>query len=78
MPRHREGWHERAGTRTPKIHALQPRVKRTRCDVYVTLEPCSHHGARRRAPKRWSAHGVGECGAMSDPILWLRAAASIC
>ena len=27
--------------------------------VYVTLEPCSHHGVRRPAPMRWCAAGVG-------------------
>ncbi len=40
-----EGWHERAGTPHAEIHALQQAGEKMRgATVYVTLEPCSHHG----------------------------------
>jgi len=40
-----EGWHQRAGEAHAEINALNQAGKRSiGATVYVTLEPCSHHG----------------------------------
>jgi diaminohydroxyphosphoribosylaminopyrimidine deaminase / 5-amino-6-(5-phosphoribosylamino)uracil reductase len=40
-----EGWHERAGGPHAEIIALERAAERARgATIYVTLEPCSHHG----------------------------------
>lgn len=43
-----EGWHERFGGPHAEVNALANAHRRgidpADCDVYVTLEPCSHHG----------------------------------
>ena len=41
-----EGWHMRRGEPHAEIHALRAAGERTRGGtLYVTLEPCAHHGA---------------------------------
>jgi diaminohydroxyphosphoribosylaminopyrimidine deaminase/5-amino-6-(5-phosphoribosylamino)uracil reductase len=41
-----EGWHERKGAPHAEIAALEAAGERARgATVYVTLEPCAHHGA---------------------------------
>ena len=42
------GWHERAGQAHAEINALkQASAAAKNATVYVTLEPCSHHGRTR-------------------------------
>jgi len=41
-----EGWHERRGEAHAEVNALAAAAERARgAFVYVTLEPCAHHGA---------------------------------
>jgi len=39
-----EGWHERKGGRHAEVVALEAGRKARDATVYVTLEPCAHHG----------------------------------
>lgn len=64
-----EGWHERAGQAHAEIHALQAAGALARgASVYVTLEPCGHHGRTPPCTDALIAAGVTRViGAMRDP-----------
>lgn len=64
-----EGWHRRAGGPHAERHALAAAAERARgATVYVTLEPCSHHGRTPPCADALVEAGVGRvvC-AMVDP-----------
>jgi diaminohydroxyphosphoribosylaminopyrimidine deaminase/5-amino-6-(5-phosphoribosylamino)uracil reductase len=64
-----EGFHERAGGPHAEIAALAQAGARARgADVYVTLEPCCHHGRTGPCTESLKAAGVGRViAAMEDP-----------
>lgn len=54
-----EGWHERRGEPHAEVHALSAAGERARgATLYVTLEPCSYHGATPPCTDAVTAAGV--------------------
>jgi diaminohydroxyphosphoribosylaminopyrimidine deaminase / 5-amino-6-(5-phosphoribosylamino)uracil reductase len=62
-----EGWHEKAGAPHAEVLALK-NSRNAGATVYVTLEPCNHHGRTPPCTQALIAAGVGRVvAAMRDP-----------
>ncbi len=64
-----EGWHEAAGLDHAEVMALKQAGDAARgADVYVTLEPCNHHGRTPPCSQALVSAGVGRVfAAVADP-----------
>ena len=63
-----EGWHERAGAPHAEVVALQHAGKADGATVYVSLEPCNHHGRTPPCVDALKKAGVKRVvAAMRDP-----------